>query len=241
MNAYDKQQPDTIRSLFNSIARNYDKTNALLSCSLNKRWNRALIRAVLQSAKPLKFLDLCCGTGAIAFDYLKTVQTPVQAYLLDFSEEMLQCAKSAAETLKLERHQIQYLQADAQKIPLKNSEVGCVTIAYGIRNILQPQACIQEVYRVLEPGGCFGILELTRPSHPLMRLGHSLYLKIAVPCIGKLCTSNAAAYRYLKNSIRQFASPAELEEMLRQAGFSNLRCTPLFGGTATLLTAVKPL
>jgi len=239
MNQYDKNSPASIRRLFDSIARNYDKTNEALSFYLNRRWNQTLIDELLLPAKPKKFLDLCCGTGAIAFNYLKKTKEPVCAYLLDFSEEMLKQARSAADKLGMERHQLIYLQADAQKIPLTSSEVSCVTLAYGIRNVADPRECIREVHRILEPGGRFGILELTQPKNRLLKWGHQFYLRSLVPWIGKLLTSNEQAYQYLTNSIQVFIPPEQLESLLREEGFIDIRQKPLFGGTATLLTGTK--
>ena len=241
MNAYDKKSPESIRNLFNSIAKNYDKTNEMLSFYLNRRWNQTLIEEILVPAKPKKFLDLCCGTGAIAFNYLKKVKEPLSVYMLDFSEKMLNQAKITAEASKLERHQIVYLQANAQKIPLTASEVDCVTLAYGIRNVENPRECIREVHRVLVPGGRFGILELTQPKNPILKLGHQFYLRTLVPWIGKLFTSNEQAYQYLKNSIQDFIPPEHLVSLLQDEGFIDIRKKSFLAGTATLITATKGL
>jgi demethylmenaquinone methyltransferase / 2-methoxy-6-polyprenyl-1,4-benzoquinol methylase len=241
MSDYNKNHPESIRKLFNSIAKNYDKTNEVLSFRMNKRWNQELINEILKAVKPKKFLDLCCGTGAIALTYLKDVSESLNVYMLDFSEEMLLQAKAEANALKLDQHQIVYLQADARKIPLNSSEVECVTLAYGIRNIQDPQDCIKEVYRILEPGGRFGILELTQPTNSFMRMGHRFYLRAMVPLVGKLLTSNKQAYQYLRNSINTFISSEELEALLQNEGFINIDKKSFFAGVATLFTATKPV
>ena len=84
---YSKNDPETIRSMFDSIAKNYDRTNAVLSLGMHNRWNSTLINKVLVPSKPRTILDLCCGTGAISLDYLRKVKEPIKAYLLDFSGE----------------------------------------------------------------------------------------------------------------------------------------------------------
>lgn len=236
---YDKTNPESIQQMFNSIARQYDRTNAILSFRMHKWWNRTLIHQAIVPAKPAVLLDLCCGTGAIAFEYLKTIQEPVKAYMLDFSEGMLECAQLQAQRYGINHHQIHYLQADAQVIPLLGNSVNCATIAYGIRNIKDPSRCIKDVYRVLKPGGTFGILELTQPASPLLKFFHSFYLKNCLPLIGKIATSNQDAYAYLCNSIHGFTRPETLKTMMKETGFQNIQQISLLGGVATVLIGSK--
>lgn len=240
MSFYDKHKPDSIQTLFNTIAKRYDRTNAVLSFNLHRRWNRELVRQTQQIQGSHALLDLCAGTGDIAFEYLKPLQIPCKAYLVDFSSEMLDCAKKKGQQLPLSHHSLEYIQADVQSLPLAASTVECATMAYGIRNVNHPSTCMQEVYRVLKPGGVFSILELTRPEHPLLRLGHQAYLRTLLPIIGKWLTSNEEAYRYLQQSIRSFIPPKEIVTLLRQSGFAQPTVTPLFGGIATIISAKKP-
>lgn len=239
MTSYNKNEPETIRSMFNSIAQSYDRTNAVLSFQMHKIWNAALVRQAVLSSNPDVYLDLCSGTGAIAFEFLhKTSSTP-KVYLLDFSEEMLAYAQDKARSQQLEHHDLTFLQADAQVIPLPDNYVDCATIAYGIRNVMQPQDCINEVYRVLKPNGTFGILELTQPSNALLRLGHGIYLRTVLPLIGKILTSNKEAYNYLCNSIHTFIPPEEIERLMQNAGFKNIKKTAFCKGVATILIGNK--
>lgn len=242
MTSYDKNDPETIREMFNSIAKSYDKANGILSFQMHKRWNNALVREAIMPYRPEKLLDLCCGTGEIAFSYLRqsTAHEP-KVYLLDFSEEMLSYAREKAEADNLSHYDVVYFQADAQSIPLPNSYIDCTTMAYGIRNIKNPKICIDDVYRVLKPGGTFGILELTQPSNPLMRLGHTLYLRTVLPLMGKIITSNKQAYDYLCRSINTFIPPEKLEEMIKNAGFKDIKRLSLCGGVATILIGKKKI
>lgn len=238
---YHKNDPQTIQSMFTSIARNYDRTNAILSFQLHRWWNFQLVKKTLFAHQPEAFLDLCCGTGEIGFKYLKKAPRASEAYFLDFSEGMLACAKDKAAKLSFgKRHLIQYLQADAQQIPLPNCFLNCATIAYGIRNVQDPGKCIAEVYRVLKPGGIFGILELTEPKNAILRFGHQLYLKTFVPLLGRCFASNEQAYQYLRRSIHSFIKPMELKELLLNAGFEEVTVMPLSLGVATILVAKKP-
>jgi demethylmenaquinone methyltransferase/2-methoxy-6-polyprenyl-1,4-benzoquinol methylase len=238
---YKKEAPETIQRMFGTIAKQYDRTNAVLSFQMHRIWNRELIRRVIGTSYPENILDLCCGTGEIAFHYLKNRTGSCEAFMLDFCPEMLACAKDKAERLHMQRHLIHYLQADAQEIPLPNSSISSAVMAYGIRNIKDPLKSCKEVYRVLKPGATFGILELTQPSNRFIRKGHSLYLQYALPLIGKFLTSNQDAYTYLCNSIQAFIPPEKLVGMMQSAGFEEVQSHPMTMGTATIITGKKGL
>lgn len=239
---YNKNDPASIQNMFGSIAKHYDQMNAILSFQMHKRWNAELVRQIQSQSAGGLLLDLCCGTGEIGFTYLAHSQYKSKIYMLDFCNEMLQCAKEKGDRLKMPfQHEISYIQADAQAIPLASNSVDNTTIAYGIRNIKDPRICAQEVLRTLRPGGMFGILELTQPSNTLLRASHKIYLKTILPMLGKILTSNQEAYRYLCNSINAFIQPSELENILKQIGFEQTRCQPLMGGIATIILGKKPI
>lgn len=247
MTDYNKNKPETIQHMFGTIAKRYDRANSVLSMQMHKLWNAELVKQILQHQESVKcqdnsqdvLLDLCCGTGDIAFGLLKRSKKPQQAILVDFCPEMLECAKDKTRLLKLNDHKLEFIQADVQKLPLKENSVNSATIAYGIRNVKDPILCFIEAYRVLKPGGIFGILELTKPSNGIIRFGHSIYLRTMLPLLGKLVTSNQEAYKYLCNSIHTFIPPDHLEHLLKQAGFVNTRQIPLALGTATILLGQK--
>jgi demethylmenaquinone methyltransferase/2-methoxy-6-polyprenyl-1,4-benzoquinol methylase len=235
MTQYKKEDPSTIAAMFDKIAKEYDKTNAIMSMRLHKLWNRKLVDNTC-AHRPKVLIDLCAGTGEITYEYLRRLDYPHVAHLVDFSAEMLACAKHKGKELP---HDIYYHQADVQKLPLDSSIGDAATIAYGIRNVKDPLRCIQEVHRILKPNGTFGILELTRPSNPILAFGHRLYLQKVVPTLGKVFASDKGAYEYLCDSIKGFAEPSKISKMLSQTGFKNIQITPLWGGIATLITSQK--
>lgn len=237
---YQKESPSTIQSMFNNIAKRYDLTNHILSFSMHKYWNRQLVKATLQNTPNHTYLDLCSGTGDIAFDYLKCVKNPCQAYLIDFSSEMLEQAKLKGKQKKFDTHSTTFIEADVLQLPLIDQMADCATMAYGIRNVQDPYKCLEEVYRVLKPGGCFAILELTRPENRFLNFGHQLYLKTMLPVFGKLLTKNQDAYQYLCQSIHRFTAPTELEKMMKEIGYVNTEKCPLSGGVATIIKGCKP-
>lgn len=243
MTQYDKHRPETIQTMFGSIAKSYDRTNAILSFQLHRLWNRKLVQATIQQnskAESYILADLCCGTGAISLPWLKSQKMSQKAFLIDFCPEMLACAKEKADGLKLDRvHTLSYINADVQAMPLQSNSVDYATMAYGIRNVESPAKCFQEVHRILKKHGSFGILELTEPENSILRLGHRLYLKTALPLLGKLFAKNGEAYQYLSQSIQAFVKPLELKLLLEQAGFSSVQVRPISLGIATLLIAHK--
>lgn len=233
-NEYLKSEPKTIQSMFNAIAPTYDLTNRIMSLNLMKLWNRALIKGAFNK-NPQVILDLCCGTGEISYSWLKKQKEAKQAHLLDFSVEMLAQAKKRAP----KGHKIDFIEADAQAIPLPDKSIEAITAAYGVRNIKEPSLCFKEAHRVLKEGGAFGILDLTEPKNPLLRSLHQFYLKYFIPTIGGILTFNPNAYRYLSRSIHQFMKPEEIRKQLIDAGFNQVEVKALSGGIAHLWLARK--
>ncbi|MBN4067438.1 bifunctional demethylmenaquinone methyltransferase/2-methoxy-6-polyprenyl-1,4-benzoquinol methylase UbiE [Simkania negevensis] len=238
--SYNKESPETIQQLFDHIAKRYDFINSMMSLQMHKAWNSKLTSLLAQHKNGRVLLDLCCGTGEIAFSLLGKAPALHKAYLLDFSDKMLEVARYKADkTSRSKKHDIAYLHADAQAIPLDRESVDIASTAYGIRNIKSPLACAKEVMRVLKPEGLWGILELTRPTNPLLRALHTLYLKTFVPTVGRLFASNRDAYSYLSESIKQFTPPQKLAAVLQEAGFGDIKTVSLAGGIATITLATK--
>lgn len=228
---YDKTAPHTIQNLFSTIAKDYDLANCVLSFGLFRLWNQRLIKATTAD----HLLDLCAGTGDIALGGMKQKRYR-KATLIDFCSEMLSIAKEKAKKQSID---LDYVCADVQTLPFKENAFDAATMAYGIRNVKEPEKCLREVYRVLKPGATLGILELTRPTTAFLRAGHRLYLKTCVPLLGRLVATNGDAYKYLSSSIKGFISPKELIALLLKSGFHEPTITPLTGGIATLMTCQK--
>lgn len=235
---YSKEKPSTIQSMFDSVALKYDLTNGVLSFWLHKLWNRRLVRSVQRSHPEHVYIDLCSGTGEIAFDYLKQAKSVGALHLVDFSEKMLDQAKEKGKFFS--KAPLFYWQADVQDLPFSKDFADVATMAYGIRNVQNPSGCLKDVFRVLKPGGVFAILELTRPHNSYLKYGHSLYLHTLLPLLGKMFTHNKQAYEYLCNSIDHFISPEELEVIFQSNGFEKTSIHPLWGGIATIIIGYKP-
>lgn len=238
---YAKEAPTSIQAMFNRIAERYDLTNAVLSFSMHHYWNHSLVKHVCHQRPPAVLLDLCSGTGDIALQYLRNASIPCHAHCIDFSSEMLELArKKGRKYIGHSLHQLTFIESDVQNLPLPNAFADCATMAYGMRNVQNPKKSVEETFRVLKPGGCFGILELTRPKNKFLSLGHKLYLRTFIPLLGKWLTSSPQAYQYLCQSIQSFLAPEEVQEILRNCGFIKTQCVPLSGGIATLILGFKP-
>ncbi len=230
------KDPEVIQSMFGKIAKHYDFTNGVLSFQLHKYWNRKLTRSI-QADDIL--LDICSGTGEIAYRWLDEQKAPKKAIFIDFSEEMLEGQNATRLPHLIKGHQLQFIQADATFLPIGTESVDAVSIAYGIRNVQKPEACFKEAFRVLKANGSLSILELTAPKNRLLRFFHNIYLQKFLPLLGGILTKEKDAYAYLAKSVQTFTKPDELKALLLNSGFRKVTIRPLTGGIATLIEAQK--
>jgi ubiquinone/menaquinone biosynthesis methyltransferase len=215
-----------------------------MSFHLHKVWNQKLVEALAFDRAPLRLLDLCAGTGEISFRYLKYCQKkgcmPPEFVLLDFSEEMLKVAQKKVDRLDdALKPKFHLIQGDVLELPVCEASFDAASVAYGIRNISDVEGFIKQVAKVLCPGGKFAIVELTRPDNKVFKALHSLYLRTAVPLIGKWACKNEQAYNYLCSSIQAFIQPQEIKKMLASFGFCDIKEKKLSAGIATLIVAKK--
>lgn len=232
---YKERSSSQVQNLFGKIAKRYDLANGILSLKLHSLWNQKLAA----SLKGPTLLDLCAGTGEIAYRFLNLHTSPQHALLLDFCPEMLAIAQSKQGRYKEKGHSLDFIQADAAKIPLPDASVDSVSIAYGIRNVVDQESCLSEVYRVLKPGGTFAILELTEPKSKLLQKLHRFYLNTILPKLGGLITQEKEAYQYLSTSIQACIKPEAIQHKLEMAGFRSTTLTPLSFGISTLILSKK--
>ena len=212
--------PDAVRTMFDRIAPVYDLMNRVMTLGLDRRWRRA---AVLEAVDPGdRVLDVCCGTGDLA---LEARRVGAQVVGVDFSKAMLARARRREPA-------IEWIRADALALPLADSSFDAATIGFGLRNLDDLDRGLRELPRVLKAGGSLAVLEIPRPRAPL-RWFYALWFDRAVPLLGKLLPGGAA-YTYLPASVRRFPGPEELAELLRSAGFENVRYRLFAGGIVAL-------
>jgi demethylmenaquinone methyltransferase/2-methoxy-6-polyprenyl-1,4-benzoquinol methylase len=219
-----------VREMFSSIAPKYDLLNHLLSANVDKLWWRRTARSFLPilSRPGARVLDLCCGTGDMAFALRK--QAP-NAQILggDFSHAMLKIALAKSSRAQA----MNWIEADALQLPFPDSSFDLVTSAFGFRNLADYDAGLREIRRVLRPGGEYGILEFSDPPGIRGKI-YSVYFKSVLPRVGKLISGNNGAYSYLPASVARFPSPTEMLERMRLAGFQGASWTPYTFGIAGL-------
>lgn len=220
--------------MFGEIAPRYDFLNRLLSFGIDRSWRKRAIRALaLPEGAPV--LDLCCGTGDLAFAFAADGAEVTGA---DFTHPML----AVAQERKANRsHRIPWVQADAQALPFHGRRFAAVSIAFGIRNVEDPKKALRECHRVLKPGGQLAILEFFPIPNPIWRTLFRFYFLRVLPLIAKVVRAGrTGAYRYLPESVDAFASPSEFAGWMEEAGFTQVSDRALTGGVARLLIGRVP-
>jgi len=231
-----------IREMFGRIAPRYDLLNRLLSMRVDQYWRRFLVRKVRDYLwKPeRKVLDLCCGTGdlliALEAERHRLTRTSSNVFGSDFCRPMLTAARH-----KLTRRDMAspLFEADALTVPLPDASVDLITIAWGFRNLASYERGLDEMYRLLRPGGCLAILEFSRPANRLWGPLFEFYFRRILPALGNTISGSGQAYSYLQESVRNFLTPEELASAARSHGFQRVEYYPLTGGISVLHLAYK--
>jgi demethylmenaquinone methyltransferase/2-methoxy-6-polyprenyl-1,4-benzoquinol methylase len=224
--------------MFDAIARRYDLLNHLLSGGLDLYWRARAIRGLrLRGSETV--LDLCTGTGDLAVAALRSRAGRARRVIgLDFSSEMLRVGQRKLRDRRLDGV-VHLLRGDAMRLPIAPASVDVVTIAFGIRNVLDASDACAEIARVLKPGGRLAILEFGLPRAPVLRACYSWYFRVVLPRIGRLISKHREAYSYLPASVGTFLSPAEFSQLVSDAGLAEVSAVPLTAGIVHLYTAAK--
>jgi demethylmenaquinone methyltransferase/2-methoxy-6-polyprenyl-1,4-benzoquinol methylase len=228
-----------VQAMFSAIAPRYDLNNTLLSFGLHHRWKRTAIAAA--ALKPgNRLLDLCAGTGDLAFLAIRHLGETGLVIASDLNRAMLQVGRQRAKQLGLDRR-VRFIQGHAQAIQLADRSVDAVTVAFGIRNVDHPEAAFAEIFRVLKPGGRLVCLEFSKPVSGWLRRCYDFYSETLLPWIGTtVARDRTGVYHYLPASIREFPDQERLAAMIEAAGFSPVRYTNLTGGIVAIHLGIKP-
>lgn len=229
-----EQRAAKVNDLFARIARRYDFLNDLQSFGLHRLWKRRVVAlAQVQSGHPA--LDLCCGTGDIAFALAKNGAETIG---LDFSAEMLGVA--AQRHLKSEISNLKFLQGDAQQLPFPENSFDVVTVGYGLRNLMSWERGLDEMFRVAKPGARLIVLDFGKPSNALWRALYFTHLQLSVPLIGLLFCGNAQAYAYILESLKHYPAQIAVAEKMRALNLKNVQVINLLGGAMAINYGEKP-
>jgi len=223
-----------IEQMFSAIVPRYDLMNRLLSGGMDKRWRSRLVKA-LELSPGNKVLDLCAGTGDVALEIVRQVPG-VSVVALDFSSSMLEEGRKKAAQARAQE-KIRFEVGDATALSFPDNSFDASAMAFGLRNVEDARKGIAEMARVLKPGGRGAILEFSRPSNSLLRLGSRLYIRIMVPLLGGLF-SQKSAYQYLADSIEEFTQNVNVPKLMEQ-GFGQVQARPLMFGVVSLYTGKK--
>jgi demethylmenaquinone methyltransferase/2-methoxy-6-polyprenyl-1,4-benzoquinol methylase len=228
-----------IRRMFGQIAPWYDFLNHLLSLNADKAWRRKTAKLVPPGpAADGPVLDLCTGTGDLALTYDEATGGAVPVIGADFCHEML---VRAAEKAAAAGGRVRFVEADAQALPFASETFQLVTVAFGLRNVTDPDRGLAEMVRVTRPGGRVAILEFSRPRHRLLGRLYTAYFRYVLPLIGQLLSrSKESAYKYLPESVLRFPDYEALADRMRGHGLTDVIYHPFTFGVATLYVGVKP-
>jgi demethylmenaquinone methyltransferase/2-methoxy-6-polyprenyl-1,4-benzoquinol methylase len=227
-----------IREMFGRVAPRYDLLNRLLSLRIDVHWRRVLARRVREYlARPeARLLDTCCGTGDLLLELEAERGRLCGASRRlglgsDFCRPML---VSARRKIAASRAGCEVIEADALHMPLPDQSLDLVTVAYGFRNLASYERGLDEMRRVLAPGGCLAILEFSHPRNPLFAPLFGFYMRHILPGLGNTISGSGGAYRYLQESVERFPEADELAEMMRTRGFQRVEYLLLTGGISAL-------
>ena len=230
-----EQKQALVDDVFHKVARRYDLMNDLMSGGMHRAWKEALISRLRppQSERPFELLDLAGGTGDVAFRALAAGGAGLQATVADVNGDMLAVGRERAEERGL-GGRTDFVEANAESLPFPEKRFDAATIAFGIRNVPRIELALNEIFRVLKPGGRFLCLEFSSTEIPGLDALYELYSFRMIPEIGRLVAGDAEPYRYLVESIRRFPAPEEFATMIRKAGFSRVQWTAMSGGIVAL-------
>lgn len=229
------KSPGRIAGMFDAIAPRYDFLNHLLSAGIDRHWRSRAIRSMGLTGRE-RVLDLCTGTADLAIAARQARPGAACVVGVDFAGAMLAIAADKIRRAGLSR-EIALVRGDATRIPVADASVDAVTIAFGIRNVEDPEVACRDIARVLKPGGRLTILEFAIPTTPLFRAAYLSYFRHILPRIGRAISGHDAAYGYLPASVGAFASPDAFMNLLRKHGFTDVSADSLTFGSVFLYKA----
>ena len=226
-----------VREVFDSVAENYDLMNDLMSLGVHRLWKQDFIaNSGINNGD--RVLDLAGGTGDIAALVSRRVGETGQVVLTDINQSMLEVGRQRLEDRGIVSN-IRYALVNAERLPFDDGEFDAVTIAFGLRNVTDKQQALNEMCRVLKPGGKTLILEFSRVQSEAMKTLYNAWSFGVLPAMGRLVASDENSYRYLAESIRKHPAQEELAQMMREAGFQDVRYRNLTNGIVAIHSGVS--
>jgi demethylmenaquinone methyltransferase/2-methoxy-6-polyprenyl-1,4-benzoquinol methylase len=231
----DRTKKEQVADMFDNISGHYDFLNHFLSAGIDRLWRRKAI-ALLSADRPRRVLDIATGTGDLALAALKL--DPEEVVGVDISNKMLDVGRQKIAKRQLgKKVRLEY--GDAENLPFGEGSFDALTAAFGVRNFGDLPKGLEEMCRVLRPGGKAVILEFSRPKNIIFRKLYYFYFYNVLPFVGKLISRDNRAYTYLPESVKVFPDGDEMASILKDCGFKTIQCIPLTFGISTIYLAEK--
>jgi demethylmenaquinone methyltransferase/2-methoxy-6-polyprenyl-1,4-benzoquinol methylase len=233
----EDQKESLVREVFSSVAGKYDLMNDLMSGGVHRLWKDAMVEW-LNPRPGWRVLDVAGGTGDIAFRIANAARSrggEAEIVVCDINADMLTEGVRRAE-VKGEKA-LQWINGDAEALPVPCAGFDAYTIAFGIRNVTHIDRALEEARRVLKPGGRFLCLEFSQVQAPLLDTLYDKFSFSVLPRLGEMVAGDAEAYRYLAESIRRFPPQAKFAKMIEDAGLSRVKVRNMTGGVAAMHSA----
>jgi demethylmenaquinone methyltransferase/2-methoxy-6-polyprenyl-1,4-benzoquinol methylase len=227
---------EKIQQMFGAIAPRYDFLNRLLSFGIDRRWRRRAVR-LLKYREGSRILDVATGTGDVALEIARRTPASVKITGADFCREMVELGEVKV-SVSPYAGRIDFKVAPCEDLPFADNTFDSITIAFGIRNVVDRKLGLAEMWRVLSPGGRMIILEFSTPRSMLFRQIYYFYFRRLLPVVGGLF-SRYNAYKYLPDSVIEFPTHEEFSLMISEAGFRNIHIRELTFGIATIYIGEK--
>ncbi len=226
-----------VHGVFTRVASKYDIMNDLMSLGIHRIWKDAMMDW-LAPRPGQRLLDVAGGTGDVAFRFLKRAGAGAHATVLDLTESMLLEGQKRAEAENMAQS-LDWIVGDAMALPFADNSFDVYTISFGIRNVTRIEDALREAYRVLRPGGRLMVLEFSHIPNDMMQKAYDLYSFNVIPVMGQVVANDRDSYQYLVESIRRFPGQERFAQMIREAGFGQVKYRNLSLGIAALHSGWK--
>ena len=232
----EDEKAGLVHGVFSSVASRYDVMNDVMSVGIHRLWKDAMMDWLAPRAGQ-RLLDVAGGTGDISFRFLKRAGD-ASAVVLDMTEAMLVEGRKRAEAEALS-DRLDWVTGDAMALPLPDNAFDVYTISFGIRNVTRIPDALAEAYRVLRPGGRLMVLEFSQLPNAGLQKAYDLYSFNVIPRMGQMIAGDRDSYQYLVESIRKFPDQETFADMIRDAGFEQVKYRNLSMGIAALHSGWK--
>ena len=226
---------EQVARMFDNISHRYDFLNHFLSLGIDRGWRKKAIN-LLRPLKPRQLLDVATDTGDFALQALSL--NPEKITGVDISDGMLQVGRKKMQDRNVADKIVLQL-ADSENLPFEENKFDAVTVGFGVRNFEHLERGLEEIFRVLRPGGVAVILEFSRPRKFPFKQGYNFYFKFILPKIGRIVSSDKTAYTYLPESVEAFPDGEDFLRILRDVGFKQTQCKSLTFGISSIYTGIK--